>query len=87
MYIVPSGVASTSWTEWVVCFVVLFSMRRHLIPTGRGSRCGYFEGVGLSSEWLDVLRNAATAWLVSLEYKSAFQDMAHLVLSLQYGLQ
>jgi len=33
---------------------------------------------------ISVLRNAATAGLVSLEYKSAFQGMAHLVLSLQY---
>ena len=76
-----------NWTEWLVCSVVLFSMRRYLIPNGRGSRCGCFEGVGLSSELLDVLRNAATVWLVSLEYKSAFQDMAHLALSLQYVLQ
>ena len=58
----------------------------HLIPTGRGSRCGCFEGVGLSSELFDVLRNAATVWLVSLECKSVFQDMAHLALSLQYVL-
>jgi len=44
-------------------------------------------GVGLSSELLDVLHNPATAALVSLEYKSAFQGMAHLALSLQYVLQ
>jgi len=44
------------------------------------SGCGCFEGVGL-------LGKAATAWLVSLEYNSAFQDMVHLALSLQYVLQ
>ena len=58
-----------------------------MILTGRGSRWGCLEGVGLSSELLDVLRSTATVWLVSLEYKSAFQDMAHLALSLQYVLQ
>ena len=51
------------------------------------ARGGCLEGVGLSSELLDVLRSTATVWLVSLEYKSAFQDMAHLALSLQYVLQ
>jgi len=61
-------------------------MRRHLILTGRGSRCGYFDGVGLSSQSLDVLHNAAMAGLMSLEYKSAFQGMAHIALSLQYVL-
>jgi len=79
-----SSSVSTSWTEWLVCSVILFSMRRHLILTGRGSRCGCFDRVGLSIESLDVLHNAATA---GLEYKSAFQGMAHLALSLQYVLQ
>ena len=44
------------------------------------SGCGCFEGVGL-------LGKAAMAWLLSLEYNSVFQDMVHLVLSLQYVLQ